>query len=153
MIKKLFWEKTISTKKQAMRYFFYAGFGTALDASILYILTHYFSFWYIFSNTAGYIAGLITVFLPSKYATFQDDGRTGRQFIKFTIVALIGLAINNFVVWFCVEYFGWWFMFGKLLAIWFSFVWNFFGHKHISFKIPKSKLQIPNKFQNPNSKD
>lgn len=135
MVKKIFVEKTNDTKIQFMRYFFIGGATTVIDMSLLFVLTHYFGIWYLLSATISYFVGMVIAFYSNKYLTFSNlDKKHSSQFLKFAGVALIGLAINNLIILICVEYFGLWYMFGKFIAVWFSVIWNFCGHKWYSFR-------------------
>jgi putative flippase GtrA len=72
--------------------------GTLLDFSLLTLLklagppT-------VLANSLSFTAGLLNNFTLNRLWTFQDrqtDWR--RQFAQFTLVSLVGLALNNFIV-------------------------------------------------------
>jgi putative flippase GtrA len=60
---------------------------------------------------------------------------TPRQFTSFTLIALIGLALNNLIVYLFHKKGGLNFYVSKLIAIAIVFIWNYFANIYFTFKV------------------
>jgi len=82
---------------------------------------------------------MITNYGFNKYFTFENRSRRiAQQFGLFIFVALIGLALNQLIIWSLVEFFGIWYILAKIISIFVVMLWSFFGHKKITFGIIKN---------------
>ncbi|MFC1700542.1 GtrA family protein [Patescibacteria group bacterium] len=92
-------------------------------------------------NVVAFIVAVINSYSWNKVWTFQSKGGNVKsEFIQFITIAVIGSAINTSIVYgvstfvppiFSPEL---WVNFAKVLATFFSMVWNFVGYKFIVFK-------------------
>ena len=57
------------------------------------------------------------------------------QFGLFAIVALVGLGINQFLLYSLVEFAKLWYISAKIIAIFIGLLWSFYGHKKLTFNV------------------
>ena len=80
------------------------------------------------------IASMVNYILQKKY-TFQcDEKNVVRQYLLFMIIGVVGMLINVVTVFVGVEYFGLWYMYGKVIATFLAFIWNFGANKFLTFR-------------------
>jgi len=89
------------------------------------------------ANSIGFSTAVINNFLINRYWTFSDSTvhDTPRQFTSFTLIALIGLALNNLIVYLFHKKGGLNFYVSKLIAIAIVFIWNYFANIYFTFKV------------------
>jgi len=117
-------------------YVVFAGFATLVDLSLLYLLTEFFHIWYFYSAIFAYFIGMITNYLLNKYLNFRDSSKQIiPQFGLFVTVALIGLGLNQLVLYSLVKFAGLWYMSAKFIAIFIVMFWSFYGHKRLTFGV------------------
>lgn len=135
--------------KQFIVYVFLAGIATIVDFAVLFLLTSIFNIWYLLSATISYFCGMLTNFTLNKIINFKNKSKfIVRQFLLFAIVALIGLGLNNLILYLMVEhikiafdvpenYDKLWLFFAKCISVFIVMFWSFFGHKKITFNLLK----------------
>ena len=89
------------------------------------------------ANSIGFSTAVINNFLINRYWTFSDSTvhDTPRQFTSFAGIALIGLGLNNLIVYFFHKKAGLNFYVSKLIAIALVFIWNYFANIYFTFKV------------------
>ena len=89
------------------------------------------------ANSIGFSTAVINNFLINRYWTFSDSTvhDTPRQFTSFAGIALIGLGLNNLIVYFFHKKAGLNFYVSKLIAIAIVFLWNYFANIYFTFKV------------------
>lgn len=124
--------------KLFIRYIIFAGFATLIDLSLLYLLTEFLHIWYFYSAIISYFGGMITNYTLNKFFNFRNKSkRIIHQFGLFIVVALIGLGINQIVLYSLVEFTGLWYILAKVIAVFIVMFWSFYGHKKLTFGIIK----------------
>jgi len=119
-----------------MGYVLFAGFATLVDLGLLYSLTEFFHIWYLYSAAFAYLIGMVTNYLLNKYFNFKNRSKqVVMQFGLFAMVALVGLGINQLILYSLVEFAKLWYMFAKIIAIFIGLIWSFYGHKKLTFSI------------------
>jgi len=117
-------------------YVFFAGIATLVDFGLLYFFTEFVGFYYLFSSALAYLAGMITNYSLNKFFNFKNKSQQiTKQFAVFAAVALVGLCLNQFILWSLVEKFHLWYMFSKVISVIIVMFWSFWGHKNFTFKI------------------
>lgn len=117
-------------------YILFAGIATLVDVGLLYLLTEKVGLWYLYSAVFAYIAGMITNFSLNKYYNFKNKSKAVmKQFSVFIGVALIGLGLNQLILYGLVEYLGIHFILAKVCALAVIMFWSFYGHKHLTFTV------------------
>jgi putative flippase GtrA len=116
-------------------YVIFASIATLVDLSLLYSLTELGNMWYFHSAIIGYSAGMIVNYVLNKYFNFKNySKRIVSQFGIFTAVAMVGLGLNQLIIYLLVEFADVWYMAAKIIAIGIVMFWSFFGHKQLTFK-------------------
>lgn len=108
-------------------------FNTLITISSYIVLVH-FGVYYIVANIIGYILGLINSFYWNKNWVFQVKDRKNNLFLKFIIVNLITLIVNNIVLYSLVNYLSVDAIVAQILATGVGMVLNFFLNKLWTFK-------------------
>ena len=130
--------------KSFFSFFLTALFGASVNffSQILYRK----SFDYSTSVFLGYLTATVVSFVPTKLFAFsaKQTGNTGREMIKFVIIALIawgvqvGIAVGT-LEWIANPYFPsvstfWREKGSHVVGMGFSFLANYFGHKLLTFR-------------------
>jgi len=87
------------------KYVISGGSATAVDLSLLYILTDYFGVWYLVSASIAYLCGFAISFVLQKFWTFRNGAfkKIHTQFILFLFVGLINVILNALLLYLVVE--------------------------------------------------
>jgi putative flippase GtrA len=119
-----------------VKYIIFAGIATIVDLGLLYLLTTYLVIHYLVSAIFSYFCGMITNYSLNKYLTFRNKNkRYIAQFGIFAVVALIGLGLNELILYIFTEFFELWYVYSKIISIGIVMIWSFFGHKHLTFSL------------------
>jgi putative flippase GtrA len=119
-------------------YIFCAGLATIVDYALLYVFTEFGGLYYLWSATLSYCAGMIVNYSLNKVLTFRNKSKQiGKQFSVFAVVSLVGLGLTLLFMALFVEVLGLWYMVAKLFTIILVFIWSYFGHSNLTFKIFK----------------
>jgi putative flippase GtrA len=121
--------------REAFRYCLVSGFAFLVDIGVLWILVQYFSWWYLAAATASFLSGIFLGYVLSIRMVFSyrrlEDRRV--EFLSFTAIGGVGLAINAAVMFAAVKYFGIYYLLAKCLAAGFTFLFNFFTRRQMLF--------------------
>ena len=125
-------------KKKSIRlligYMICGTITTILDIGLLYLLTEFFNIWYFTSSFISYSIAIFVNFILNKNFNFKNKSKkVFLQFSIFFLIALVGLAINQLILYSFVEFFGIWYLSAKLLATLTVIMFNFFMQKHFTF--------------------
>jgi dolichyl-phosphate beta-glucosyltransferase len=129
-----------------LKYAVVGTIGTVVDVGTLYLFVEYVHIPLLISTTLSFILAVINNFILNKYWTFQNtNSNIRKQFIKFLIVALIGLGLTLILMYLFVYIInipdiilynigikG--YVLSKLLTSIIVLLWNFLGNKYWSFK-------------------
>lgn len=116
--------------------------GTLLDFSILTLLK-LAGLPTLAANSLSFTAGLLNNFTWNRLWTFGDavNADWRKQLAQFTLVSLVGLALNNLIVLSLEDIFGiilgepqWGYLPAKVLATGVVVFWNYFANKTWTFK-------------------
>jgi len=129
-------EKTEKTSIQLFRYFFVGGAAFLIDFSSLYILTDFFGIYYLSSAAIAFIMGLLTNYILSISWVFNKRTYDNiiSEFTLFTILAIIGLTLNEVLLWEFTNNLNIYYLYSKVLATGIIFFFNFFIRKIILFQ-------------------
>ncbi|HOU30360.1 MAG TPA: GtrA family protein [Bacteroidales bacterium] len=133
--KALFTEKTESTVVQLFRYTFVGGLAFIVDFGTLFILTEYLNLFYLISAGIAFILGLITNYALSVNWVFSNrtlDSK-GMEFFLFTVIGLIGLGLNELLLWTLTDLLSIYYLFSKIITAIIIYLWNFFARKYLLF--------------------
>ena len=116
-------------------YVFYSGIATLVDFAVLYALTSAAGLWYFYSAAVAYAAGMTTNYALNKCFNFRNRSKeVVRQFGLFALVALVGLGLNQGIIYLLVEKAGLWYLYAKIVSVFIVMFWSFYGHKTLTFK-------------------
>jgi putative flippase GtrA len=87
------------------------------------------------ANSTGFILAATSNYYFNRLWTFQStDSHIGKQYVIFILISLIGLGINNLVVYVFTEKFRLNFYLSKLFAVGAVTIWNFSMNCLITFR-------------------
>lgn len=101
-----------------------------IDYSLLYILTEFCGIYYLYSSIVSFIVSLIFNYIASiKWVFDVNKKQTVKEIIIFAALSVIGLGINQLVMYCMVELLNIYYMFSKIVATGIVMVWNFITRK------------------------
>ena len=108
--------------------------GVVVDFFVTWLCKEKFGINKYVANAIGFSLAVINNFLLNRYWTFEDNMQpAAEQFLKFALIALVGLAINSFLLFVILKYIKINFYVTKLLVIGLVFFWNFFMNYLFTF--------------------
>lgn len=126
--------KSKNTTTQFIRYIIAGGISGFFDLSALYTLTEYYKIHYLISAIVGFIFGVAINYTLSKLWIFSENKYNAtKEFILFVIIGVIGLFLNEFIIWILSDIFLLWYVLSKIIAIFAIFLWNFSARKYLLF--------------------
>ena len=106
----------------------------SLDYALLYVLTEFVGFYYLFSAAISFtVANTLNFWLCARWV-FPDGLSGGKQYIAFLIVGAIGLALNTGLMALFTDVFLIHYMFSKIIAASLVFFWNYFMRRYAIFR-------------------
>jgi putative flippase GtrA len=110
--------------------------GLFIDFGITFLLKEKLSFNKYFANSIGFSLAVISNYFLNKYWTFQDlNPEIFTQAGKFVLIAVIGLIINNQIIYLFNHEKRWNFYLTKVFAIGIVVVWNFSANCFYTFSL------------------
>lgn len=102
-----------------------------IDYGLMVALTEFFGVPYLISNTVSFIVSVIFNYVASMRYVFErrDDLSRHREFIIFVVLSVIGLILNDLLMWVFVSI---WFIdyrIAKLVVTFLVSIWNFVTRK------------------------
>jgi len=121
--------------QEAIRYGAVSACAFIIDITVLFVLVHYFSWWYVAAASASFMVGLLfgyvlSVTLVFKYRRLRDPRI---EFASFAAIGVIGVAINAAAMAFGVRILGVHYLIAKCGAAGFTFAWNFLARRQLLF--------------------
>lgn len=119
-----------------IRYFVASAAALIIDIGSLWLLTSILHVPYLWSGAIAFLAGLIFVYILS--ITWVFDQRIirdwKREFLIFGIIGIIGLGLNELILWLLTGYFGIFYLISKIGSVVVVFSWNFGARKWLLFR-------------------
>jgi len=121
--------------QEAIRYAAVSACALIIDITVLFILVHYLSWWYVAAATASFMVGLLVGYVLSVTLVFKYRRLNDRrfEFASFAGIGLVGVVINAAVISFGVKTLGLHYLIAKCGAAGFTFVWNFVARRQFLF--------------------
>jgi putative flippase GtrA len=121
--------------REALSYAAVSAGALIIDVTVLFVLVHYLSCWYVGAATASFLVGLLVTYVLSvtrvfRYRRFQDPRI---EFASFAGIGAVGVGINAAVISFGVRFLGMHYLLAKCGAAGFTFVWNFAARRQFLF--------------------
>lgn len=112
-----------------LRFFVIGGVSGLIDLMLIYFLTNSIGIWYLYSGIISFIIVSIISFILHKKITFKNhDPYYYKQYFKFFSVILIGIIINNGLLFIFTQFFGLWYIFSRILSSLIVMLWNYFNN-------------------------
>lgn len=116
------------------RFLISGGTSAVTNLSILFVLTHWYGVWYLYSSIIAMSAATIVSFVLQKLWTFQNfSAAVHKQFPLHVTLALVNIVVNTGILYTLVEYFHIWYLLAQLLSGGFLASVNYFVYKHVIF--------------------
>ena len=116
--------------KQLIRFGIVGVIATIIDYVILYLLTEYLDVYYLMSSTISFIISLIVNYLLSIYWVFAvKKKQTIKEVMLFIILSVIGLIVNQLILYIGTNIFNLYYMMSKLIATILVMIYNFITRK------------------------
>ncbi len=100
--------------------------GMAVDFSATWLCKEKLKWNKYLSNSIGFTLAVINNYILNRTWTFRNTSAVTPQFLRFLLVSLAGLAINNLLLYIFVKKINRNFYVLKLLVIGIVFFWNYF---------------------------
>jgi putative flippase GtrA len=125
---------------QLFRYTWVGGLAFIVDYLSLYLLTEYAEVYYLLSAGIAFVLGLTVNYVLSTLWVFSNSRLSNKlsEFVVFTIIGIIGLGLNEVIMYICCKSFNIHYLISKLFSTVVVFLWNFFGRKYILFTNKKN---------------
>jgi len=108
--------------------------GVFVNFGVTYICKEWLKWNKYLSNILGFIVAASTNYLLNRIWTFESNNpQIGVEYVKYFVIALVGLGIDTFTVWLLNSKFKWNFYLSKIFAVGASTLWNFFGNLMFTF--------------------
>ena len=129
--------------------FVVVGFlNTAVDFGVLALLLYVFKYTdgdatkLIIANTGSFLVAVTNGYFWNKLWSFESRGGGTRQFAQYVAVTVVGLLLNDAIIYAGTTYFqpmfgvsaGNWVFVAKAVGTVVSLIWNFVGYRFIVFK-------------------
>lgn len=126
----------IRTLKEFSKFSLVGIINTSIHLSLLYVLTEFFSIWYLLSSFLAFLVALTNSFIMNTLWTFKKNikHKTINKYTKFLTISIIAAILNLFLLYVFTEFVGLWYMISQIIAIIFTLMINFIGNKFWTFK-------------------
>lgn len=123
--------KTLLT--QFIRFGIVGAIAFVIDFGFLVLLTELLYFNPVVAATASFIASVIFNYFASMHFVFErrDDISKSKEFIIFIILSVVGLFINDLLMWFGTSYTLIDYKIIKIIATVVVMIWNFVSRKFL----------------------
>lgn len=123
--------KSQDTFFQLIRYGLVGGLAFVADYASLYAFTEWLGIQYLVSAALAFIIGLTVNYILSNLIVFTTHRLNNRwlEFTVFAIIGVIGLGLNELIMYCACELIGLHYMVAKLISTALVFFWNFFARK------------------------
>jgi putative flippase GtrA len=108
--------------------------GVFVDFGVTYLCKEIFKIQKYISNSIGFTVAASSNYILNRIWTFESTNPDiAVEYTEFIGISLIGLAINNLILWLIIKQFKLNFYLSKLFAIGVVTIWNFFANAFITF--------------------
>ncbi|MBQ7162145.1 MAG: GtrA family protein [Bacteroidales bacterium] len=131
-----FYQRNKALVVQLLRYAVVGGVAFVVDYGSLWLLTEVVGLHHLVSAAIAFILGLICNYVISTAWVFGESKVSNRwvEFVIFSIIGVIGLGLNELIIYLCTDVCGLHYMLSKIISTVIIFFWNFFARRFILFK-------------------
>lgn len=124
-----------STLHEFIRYLAASLVALGVDVGVLALLTGVFGVPYLISAAISFLLGLSVIYIASIYWVFEARSMRSPavEFGVFFTIGLIGLGINELILWVLTGGLGLYYLASKMASVFVVFTWNFFARKYVLF--------------------
>ena len=118
--------------KQLLKFGIVGIIATILDFIFLFLFTDVLGVYYLLSAAVSFILSTLFNYVASMRFVFNSKfskDEKSKELILFVILSVIGLLLNQFLMWFFVEKIALYYMAAKIVATFFVMAWNFISRK------------------------
>ena len=115
--------------KQILGFTIVGGIATVIDFVCLYIFKEFLNLNIILSNTLSFTISVIYNYIASIKWVFDVNKNSKFQFIIFVILSVIGLLINNGILYLFTSYTEVYYLLSKVFATIVVMIYNFITRK------------------------
>ena len=109
--------------------------GMLIDFGVTWLCKEKFRWNKYLSNSLGFIIAATNNYLWNRLWTFQSQSEAvAREYISFVVIAVIGLGLNNLIIYLLHERLHLNFYLSKLIAIGCVTLWNFIMNYVFTFR-------------------
>jgi putative flippase GtrA len=121
---------------QLTRYTIISAAALSVDFGLLFALTYYLKTNYLGSAAIGFCAGVIVNYILCTHWVFRRRALQNKtmEFIIFLLIGVIGLAINQAMMWYLTDKTHMYYLISKAYSIAIVFSWNFIARKIALFR-------------------
>jgi putative flippase GtrA len=126
--------------REAAGYTAVSACALCADVAVLFVLIHYFSWWYLAAATVSFLVGLVIGYVLSVALVFKYRRLKDRrfEFASFTAIGVVGAVLNTAAMAFGVSCLGRHYLVAKCGAAGFTFLWNFAARRQFLFVLRSS---------------
>ena len=116
---------------QIFKFVIVGGIATIIDFIVLVFLKEIIGLNEIVANTISFTVSVIYNYIASVKWVFDvdKDKNKSKQFITFITFSIIGLLLNNLILWICIDKLSIYYLIGKVIATGLVMVFNFITRK------------------------
>ena len=106
--------------------------ATVLDFLFLYLFTDVFGIYYLLSAAVSFVLSTLFNYVASMRFVFSskfNKDEKSKEVLLFFFFFVIGLLLNQFLMWLFVEKITLYYMLAKIVATFFVMAWNFISRK------------------------
>ena len=117
--------------KKIIRFIVVGGIATIIDFVCLYIFKEFLNFNVILANTLSFTISVIYNYIASITWVFDVDKNKNRkiQFIAFIVFSILGLILNNLILYLLTNKLNIYYLISKIIATLFVMIFNFVTRK------------------------
>ena len=123
--------KTRKLLIQIFKFAIVGGIATIIDFVFLYVFREFCHFPVLVSNTLSFCISVIYNYIASVKWVFDvnKEKNAKKQFVIFIIFSVIGLILNNIIMWITVDFLSIYYLLAKVIATVIVMVFNFVTRK------------------------
>lgn len=129
---------------QLIQFGFVGVAATIIDFGVLIFLVQIFHLDPVISAAISFIISLIFNYVVSMRYVFRHRQDISRktEFIIFAVLSIIGLGLNELLMWLCINVVGIFYVWAKVIATALVMIWNFVSRK-IWLDAPDAGMELP----------